>query len=66
MTLVYNDIKDKSPEIGQKIYGIIRHFNPKYPEQEQALTQAEDGFYVDDGPEELSCNWSVIAWRERK
>lgn len=52
---------------GQKITAIIRNYKDKTGETdlEINLTQTEDGFYIDEGPDELSYSWNVIKWKER-
>lgn len=51
---------------GQKIEAVIRHCNPKLklPDETVILTSTDDGFYIDDGPDELSYNWDIVKWRK--
>lgn len=51
-------------EPGNKIVAVIRHCNPllKEPDQTLTLTAADDGFYIDEGPDELSYNWDIVSW----
>ena len=51
-------------KIGDKIVAVVRHCNSKLNLKDKTLvlTVADDSFYIDDGPDELSLNWDIISY----
>ena len=51
-------------KIGDKIKAVVRHCNRELnlKDKEFILTVAEDGFYIEDGPDELSYNWDIVSY----
>lgn len=60
-------VENNSPPSERLVDVKVRHCNPSLNLPDRVVTgrEGEDGFYLHDGGE-LSWNWDIIAWRERK
>lgn len=71
MTKIINDWVEGPPvdvQIGEKIEAVIRHCNKKLKLKDERfiLITAEDGYYLENGYDELSWNWDIVRWRPLK
>lgn len=57
---------DPQVKEGEKFKAIIKHVNERLnlPNEEVTLKATSDGYYIGNGPDELSYNWNIIKWQK--